>query len=61
MTLLEYILDLVLNLGLFAVTIGGLLWLLTGLGVVVSGWIIGTVMSRCTYPYLMEHQRGFSY
>lgn len=61
MTLLEYILDLVLNLGLFAVILGGLLWLLTGLGVVVSGWIIGTVMSRRTYPYLMEHQRGFSY
>ena len=50
MTLLEYILDLVLNLGLFAVILGGLLWLLTGLGIVVSGWIIGTVMSRSTYP-----------
>ena len=47
MALLEYILDLVLNLGLFAVILGGLLWLLTGLGVVVSGWIIGTVLSDC--------------
>lgn len=61
MTTQEFILNLFLNLGLFAGVLAGLAYVLVIGGLIISGDIIGLAMSTQAYPYLMEHQRGFSF
>ena len=61
MTTQEFVLNLLLNLGLFAGVLAGVAYLFVMGGMIASGSIIGIAMSVRTYPYLMEHQRGFSY